>query len=125
MYIPNINSICLARLYDDHPPQPVRIESICENNPHHITIVILAQSPNSTDETRVIDINENGFRFFDAPTDSRYYYLLLKISDNHYDALDVNEGETFMDINEAMAAADALNEASEHDFQVAARRLNK
>lgn len=123
MNIPAVGTLSFARLYEDHTPVKVLVNSVDDEKILNLTIY--KSNSDLIHDTRDVDITKNGFKFYDAPIDSKYYYQIIKYHDNGYDAIDIREGECFMNIDDAFEAEKILSKKNESDYEVAVRRFNK
>jgi hypothetical protein len=123
MNIPTVGTLSFARLYEDHAPVKVLVNSVVGGNTLNLTIY--KGNSDLIHDTRDIDITKNGFKFYDAPIDSKYYYQIIKYHDNGYDAIDVRRGECFMNIDDAFEAEEILSNTNESDYEVVVIKFSK
>jgi hypothetical protein len=91
---------------------------------NRVTITIFTQDGVAVYDTREVDLDTNqDVVFFDAPLDSQFYYQLIEHADNSYDAINVNELDTFMDADIALAEAELRERQFGNEYIVAIRRL--
>jgi hypothetical protein len=121
MYIPNIGQPSFAQLYSSYPPVKVKIHKKIDTNIYNITVY--NNHDNSINDNRDIDVSKNGIRFFDVPSYSKYYYAIIELRNNSYDALDVNDVSYFMALDEAMDESDRLNIVNPSDHEVVIRKI--
>jgi hypothetical protein len=117
MFIPDINTLCFARLYEDHRPIKVKINTVIDEHNYSITIL------NSSNEERIIDIRENGFLFFPNDINSKYCYVIIDHFINSYDNLELFEIEYLMCIDQAMLKLEILSKNSLNEYQVHVKKL--
>jgi hypothetical protein len=125
MFIPKVNTPSFFQL-NSNDPCKAQINFHVADNVFNVTIF---KKDGSVYDTRDLNLDGGNYQFFDASLDSKYYYQIMCLENNSYDALQEHHLDIFMDIDKAMDLCETYNETNPQkyhspDFTVCVKKIS-
>lgn len=112
MFIPDFNVISFFQLYSNEPCK-AQINHHVDNNIFNITIF---KKDGDIYDTRDINLDDTDYTFFDTPIDTKYYYQIICLASNSYDALEEHQLDIFFDIDKAISLSEEYSHSNSQKY---------